>query len=53
VNDENRGPEERRREKRQREEAERQRRERAENDTSFHEGLRSGDYTVGLPRATT
>jgi hypothetical protein len=45
VNDENRGPEERRREGRQRNAAERQRRERAEDDASSHEGLRSGDYS--------
>jgi len=50
VNDENRGPERRRREERQREEAERQRRERAENDTSFHEGLGSGDRSRWLAR---
>ena len=50
MNDENRGPEERRREERQPEEAERQRRERAENDTSYHEGLRSGDYSRRLAR---
>ena len=50
MNDENRGPERRRREERQREEAERQRRERAENDTSFHEGLGSGDRSRWLAR---
>jgi hypothetical protein len=45
VNDENRGPEERRREDRQRDAAQRHRRERAEDDASYHEGLRSGDYS--------
>ena len=48
MNDENRGPEER--EERQREKAERLRRERAENDASYHEGLRSGDYSRWLAR---
>ena len=50
MNDENRGPEERRREERLHEEAERQRRGRAENDTTYHEGLRSGAYSRRLAR---
>ena len=50
MNDENRGPEERRREERLREEAERQHRGRAENDTTYHEGLRSGAYSRRLAR---
>ena len=50
-NDENRGPEERRREERLREEAERQRRGRAENDTTYHAGLRSGAYSHRLARS--
>jgi hypothetical protein len=45
VNDENRGPEERRREGRPLEEAERRRRERAGSDTIFQESLRSGDHS--------
>jgi hypothetical protein len=50
VNDENRGPEERRLEERLREEPERQREGRAENDTTHHEGLRSGAYSRRLAR---
>ena len=50
MNDENRGPEERRREERLHEEAERQRKGRAENDTTYHEGLRSGAYSRRLAR---
>ena len=50
MNDENRGPEERRRKERQPEKAERRQRERAENDASYHEGLRSGDHSRGLAR---
>ena len=50
MNDENRGPKERKREERQRGETECQRRERAENDTIFQEGLRSDDYSSWLAR---
>ncbi|HET9585353.1 MAG TPA: hypothetical protein VFP38_15040 [Bradyrhizobium sp.] len=50
MNDENRGPEDRRRKERQPEKAERRHRERAENDASYHEGLRSGDNSRGLAR---
>jgi hypothetical protein len=48
VNDQNRGPKERRREEGQHEETERQRRERAEDDASSHEGVRSGDNSRWL-----
>jgi hypothetical protein len=50
VNDEDRGLGERRREDRQCDAAERQRRERAEDDASYHEGSRSGDYSRRLAR---
>lgn len=50
MNDENRGLGERRREDRPSDAAERQRRERAEDDASYHESSRSGDYSRRLAR---
>jgi len=50
MNDENRGLGERRREDRQSDAAARQRRERAEDDASYHEGSRSGNYSRRLAR---
>ena len=50
MNDENRVLGERRREDRQSDAAARQRRERTEDDPSYHEGSRSGDYSRRLAR---
>ena len=50
MSGEDRDREERRREETRREEEERQRRKRLEDDSIFHEGLRSGDYGLWFAR---